>query len=522
MPYKGVSDPNLPDYAKKLSSRLKKIWISSYNSAYKNYDASKHGDSKEAYAFKVANAAVKKAKSKKESIEFPKDTQFASNFELEEYSELLEELVEVKEKTYNINENIIISLKDSKIDKESKTADIIAIESGWSYNGNYYTKPVAESLAQLMLQRRKIFANHTNEKEFGRNVLIWAATVEEAIGKDGKTSSKIRFTDNPASTWLFEEAQVHPEEVQFSIDAIARVHEGEMEGRKGLIVDKFIKLNSLDIVDYAAAGGVVQRTYASKAVSELSILQEAAAALKDRVAKRVDQNKLYILMDIFQNMLYELSWTIEEEDNKSKKDKIEKLVDDFLEEFENIDIVKAFESKQIKDGDNMSLTLAEVKKEHPEIVDALKKELAESEAAKAKEAELKGFKDKSEALESKVKTLEEDVKTRDSELKTATEELNKYKFKEELVERETLIRGIVKESELGNYDDLPEYLRKDLMSKKEEEDIKNTVKALEAISKNKSGKVEGAGVTKPVPDGKETKIDESLATDNDKAARVFN
>ena len=296
-----------------------------------------------------------------------------------------------------------------------------------------------------------------------------------------------------------------------------------MEGRKGLIVDKFIKLNSLDIVDYAAAGGVVQRTYASKEGSELDILQEASTLLKDRLAKRVEKNKLWILMDVFQNMLYELSWAVEESDDESKKDKIKKLIDEFLKEFENIDIVKAFESKkEKKDGGNMSLTLAEVKKEHPGIVDALKKELAESEAAKAKEDELRGYKDKSEALESKVEALEKDVKAKDSDLKTATEELNKYKFKEELVEREQLVRSVVKESELGNYDDLPEYLQKDLMKKKEKEDIENAVKALEAISKSKSGKVEGAGDTKAASDKKETKVDESLASDSDKAARVFN
>jgi len=424
-------------------------------------------------------------------------------------------------KGYDITEQWIAKIKEGSVDAEKRTADIVAISEGWSENGNFYPKNTAESMAKLLSSRKKIFCNHTDEKKYGRDVLVWAATVQEATGKDGKALAKIRFTDNPASAWLFEEAVQNPDEVQFSIDAIARVHEGKApDGKEGIIVDKFIRLNSLDIVDYAAAGGVVQRTYASKGDSELSIIKEAAEALKDRVAKWTEQSKLSALMNIFQNMLYELSWTVEAEDDVSRKQKIEELVDEFLTEFKNVDIVKAYESnKNEKDGDDMEITLEDVKK-NPEIMEAIKKEIADSEVAKAKDKEFDDLKEKVTGLETKLQASETKLQEKETELTTVSESLNQYKFKEELVQKEAMVREVVKESKLGNFDDLPEYIREDLKNKKDKESIETAVKALEALKGEESGKVTDAGETKAVEEDKK-KIDTSLADDKDAVARIF-
>lgn len=508
MPYSGTSDSKLPKNIAKLSTKLKKIWVSSFNSAYK----SSNGD--EVYSFKVSNAAVKKASNKKESIE---DIPVEAGVE-----PITEELEAKMNKGYDVFQNIVVSLQEGSIDKENRTADIVALAEGWSANGAFYDKSTAESMASLLSSRKKIFCNHTDEKKFGRDVLVWAATVQESIGKDGKAFAKIRFTDNPASAWLFEEAKQNPEEVQFSIDAIARVHEGKApDGKEGIIVDKFIRLNSLDIVDYAAAGGVVQRTYASKGESELSIIKEAADTLKDRVSKYVEKDKLNILMNCFQDMLYSLSWTIEEEDDKSKKEKIGELVDEFLKEFNSIDVVKAFESKNKdeKDGDNMEITLEDVKK-NPEIMEAIKKDIADSEASKAKEKEFDALTEKVTNLETELKDTQTKLQEKEAEFTTASESLNQYKFKEELIEKEVMVRGIVKESKLGNFDDLPEYIREDLKNKKDKESIETAVKALESLKGEESGKVEGVGETKAVEE--EKKVDLSLADDKEAVARIFN
>ena len=522
MPYNKTAD--LPDYIKKLSKRLRDLWRKTFNSAYA-YAQEKGKSDPEAYAFKVANAAVKKAKTKKkESVEIP-DADIARESELDGFT--LEE-GEVLDGCRNIVEHLVISLEESKIDIESRTAEIVAITEGWSKNNNYYSKEVAESLANLLVQRRKIFANHTDDKKYGRDVRVWAATVEEAKGSGGKTTAKIHFTPNPATSWLLDEAKTNPSEVQFSIDALARVHEGEMLGKKGLIVDKFVQLNSLDVVDYAAAGGVVQRTCASKMESDLSIWEAAANTLKDRVAKYAEREKVYALLSIFYDMLSGISWSYEEEEGE-RKEKIEKLVDEFLEEFDNLDIVKAFESiQEKKDGDSM--TLEELKKAHPELVAEILKEASDSRESKAKENEsfLKEFvdlKSAKEALELKLKAAEDKVKTTEDALKVAQDSLNTYKEKEILAEREKKVRNFLAESKLRDkdLDKLPEYVKKDLLSKDTDEKIKEAIAAYESLVGTSEPGITGAGVTSPAI-GKQAKgsPNPKLAEDANLAATIFN
>jgi cation transport regulator len=56
MPYSSLAD--LPSNIKKLPKHAQEIWLAAFNSAYKNVP---EGQNPEAYAFAVANSAVKKA-----------------------------------------------------------------------------------------------------------------------------------------------------------------------------------------------------------------------------------------------------------------------------------------------------------------------------------------------------------------------------------------------------------------------------------------------------------------------------
>ena len=55
MPYSSISE--VPDYIKKLGSKLATAWMKAFNAAHKQYGT-------EAQAFKVANAMLKKMKAK--------------------------------------------------------------------------------------------------------------------------------------------------------------------------------------------------------------------------------------------------------------------------------------------------------------------------------------------------------------------------------------------------------------------------------------------------------------------------
>jgi len=406
---------------------------------------------------------------------------------------------------FTIGTSFRISLNEATINKDSRTADIVAITEGWSYNGRYYSKPVAESLSSHLLERKKIYLNHVEEKQktLGRDLRDWVATVEESYGKEGKTYAKISFVENDAGNFIFKEALKHPDQIQFSIDAIARAREGEAVGRKGTIIEKFVFLDSLDVVDYASAGGKLITAYASKNMTDLDTLKEVADSLKDAVSKKVVRAELEILMGTFINLLYGISWSYEEEEEISKKEQINKLVKEFLEEFNGLDLVKAFESYKNKEGEElMEVTLESLKKDFPEVLEQYKSEIEATDSLTEKDEEITSLTSKISNLETEVSTLTEksdtlqtDLDDKDSKLTEAEEKLNKYKFAEELSKKTTKVKELVKNSKLGDFDKLPEYIKQDLLNK-EEDKVSEAITALESFIVNPPvSVVEGAGET---------------------------
>jgi cation transport regulator ChaB len=525
MPYSKLSD--LPNNIKRFPLNQRKAWMASFNSAYNSFDPNKHkAANAEAYAFAVANSVVKKMrKSKKESLSiFPNGTKFTTEKELDNYTSIIETFLEIdgdNMKDYNIGNSILASLKEAKIDKDSRTAEIVALESGWSKNGNYYSKPVAESLAPFLLQRRKIYVNHVeeSEKKLGRDLSDWAATVEEAYGKEGKCHAKIRFSENLNGEFLFKESLIHPEEVQFSIDALARAKEGEAEGKTGIIIEKFAMLDSLDFVDYASAGGKLIKAYASAAATELSLLHEAALTLKDRVEKDVEKYKLQTLFWAFVDFLHELSWSCDYDNDADKKAAIQTLVDEFLAEFGKIDVIKAFESLQKVGG---KMNLVELKEKEGTLLEEFKKEILNSEEVKSKDTKIT-------SLDSEVAKLTESLnisktdweKEKDSlvkEKENLQKEVDVYKSVEEASKRTAKVKELLKESTLGELEKLPKKIQDDLVKLEKDEDIKEAIKAYSELKSSITTVVTAAGVTTVTTAQTD---DVSLAKDNDKAAKIF-
>lgn len=533
MPYSGASASNLPPYIKKLSLKYRKAWVGAFNSAFHSFDPKKHkAANAEAYAFAVANSVVKKMKSKKkESLSFfPSGTKFVTAREVESYDSIITEFEDKQTTTesedfslkeFNIGDVVLTSLKEAKIDSDSGTAEIVAIQQGWSKNGRYYSKEVAESFAPLLLARPKIYLNHVDEsvKKLGRNLHDWAATVIESYGKDGKTFAKIKFEKNPLTNWILESALSCPEQVQFSIDALAKAREGEVEGRSGMIIEKVFMLDSLDIVDYAAAGGKLITAYASQTASQLDILHEAAETLKDKLEKRTEKQKLDILFNVFIGMLYELSWSSDYDDDTERKDAINTLIDDFLTEFNNIDIVKAFESFL---NEEVNMNLDELREKHPELIEQIKAEVLGSEDVKNKDTKISDLeKQLSEVNESLSKT-KTDLEAITADKQKVQESLDKYEQENAKAERKTKIKGLMKDSNLGEFEALPEYFQKELLAKEKDEDIQEALKALSDISTTaRTATVTGNGVSAPEgtvnPDG----ADIPLSKNTDEAVKIL-
>lgn len=163
-----------------------------------------------------------------------------------------------------------VPLTEAKFDDEKKEIEVTALASGWSTNGNYYSDEVAESLGSFLLEHRKVHMNHRDTpqtRRFGRDLQEWAGTVLEAQGIDGRCVARIDMTGNGQTAWLYTEAKKNPKNLQLSIDASVRISEGEIDGRKGRIVEEFKKA-TVDFVGYASAGGQAERILASQGYVE--------------------------------------------------------------------------------------------------------------------------------------------------------------------------------------------------------------------------------------------------------------
>ena len=481
MPYSGISDKDLPDNVKKLPKKYREIWVKAFNAAFHSYDPKKHkAPNAEAYAFAVAWAAVNKAKEK------------AKKKKKEGFDVDVEDCVEV-------NESITVSLTEAKFDDEERSIEAVALESGWSANGVYYSKEVAESLAPFLLKRPKVFANHIRETKsvvIGRDVKEWAATITEAYGKDGKTYVKMVFTNNPMTSWIYDEVKRDPENVRFSIHAYVRGKKGKMEGKSGFIVEEFVEAVSLDVVDYDAAGGKAVRVLHSAFDSELVELFEGIIEdFREYVDKYSERRAVEALVMSFLDFLEKIRWNFYE-DTEDKRNDIKKLVKEFIKQLSQLDIVKAYESNHSKEGGDEDMTLKELKEKYPELFEEVKesiiKEMNESEKIKKLEEKAK----EADELLTELEGIKEQLAGKEEELEKISEELEKLKAEKEAREKEELVKKLVGESKLGKFEDLPEYIQKDLLSKKDEEEIKQAISALESLSNSKK-LINDAGKTKP-------------------------
>jgi len=158
-------------------------------------------------------------------------------------------------------------------EKGKKKAIYRVIQAGWSGNGFYYSKDVTPQLVPFIENRPMFFADHIEPAQkkdmvFGQKLKEAVAVAEKVWATDdGQVLAKLAPVGNPATSWIWEAAQAHPEIIGNSIDAYGKVKKGEAEGRKGMIVESFVGYDSTDFVYKPAAGGKFMSVTEAKQVS---------------------------------------------------------------------------------------------------------------------------------------------------------------------------------------------------------------------------------------------------------------
>jgi hypothetical protein len=149
--------------------------------------------------------------------------------------------------------------------KESRAGglsnEITVIEKGWSLNGNHYGQEALKGIAEGCNSMAVGYFNHG--PTFSRDPRDWAIVTESGRVEGNRVKSKIHVFQYPDGDFLKERIEYAKNKKAnhlfgVSIDAFAEVREGEMDGEEGVIVDRILRLNSVDIVMVPAAKGNFQ------------------------------------------------------------------------------------------------------------------------------------------------------------------------------------------------------------------------------------------------------------------------
>jgi len=376
-----------------------------------------------------------------------------------------------------------ISFKEAKFDDDKKTATVTIIKQGWSKNRThgklrYYAEKAVKDVVGLLqeLESKKMYDNHS---DLDRKNQEWVATVEDSWFEDNSAKAKIVFTNNPATSWMYEEAKYHPALVGISIDGMGRWQEGTVDGKEALIITDMKTLESADFVTKPAAGGRVDVAENE----QHDRLSEAIKTLNDRIADNKKQSMPYIELDMLMSAVSEFvsgcAWS---------------------EDFEETDIatmVGEFESnlkKIINDirgnVEENAMDLKQFQKENPDAYVNLMEQ-----ASIVKEVEIeKSYKDKVDKAEKELSESQKKVTELDTELKTVKEEvmnlkkdLSAYKEKEKIEKRKEFIVTKLVEAKIDK--DVSKEFMEILEAEEDDVKIEKLIKERESVINSFKNKI---------------------------------
>jgi cation transport regulator ChaB len=218
MPYNKISE--LPPAVKKLTPQEQKVWLSAFNSAFKQ-------SQNEEQAFKIAWSAVEKLKEENTSI---------------------------------IDQEIFEALT---VDAEKKRAHVVIIKEGWSKNKRYYPAQVLEQAVPLF-EGAKCYLDHSDIKGIpNRSVRELTGFYENVKFAGKQVEADLQFLDTEAGKVgldIAKETVKHNKLLAgLSIRGVGSVRKVE-EGHE---VENLSKIISVDMVSDPAAGGEFLRLYES-------------------------------------------------------------------------------------------------------------------------------------------------------------------------------------------------------------------------------------------------------------------
>lgn len=219
--------------------------------------------------------------------------------------------------------------------------DMVLIEMGWSMNDHYYGREVLEQLESKVDGQPKMFLNHLpqGKKKHERDFRDWAGTIESHAFADGRVSATVTVHDDD----LYRRAKEAPSQVGASIDVFAKVKDGEIDGRRGQIIEGIEEYVSTDFVLYPAAGGRVERVAASEGFGavDLSVSENLAKMMADMVAKQKSWDEWWKLRSAMDDLM-QMVGEDEDMDADAKATAMHGVIDQFADMAKKLDLPVMF------------------------------------------------------------------------------------------------------------------------------------------------------------------------------------
>jgi len=218
---------------------------------------------------------------------------------------------------------------------------------GISKNKNFYSTEVAEGLAPLLQERRKMFLDHRLIEKFGRSINELSGIVQKAWAQEGSSFVTVDIiTENPNTGWIWEFIQKYPDELGVSINAFVQGRKGKINEQEVFIVEKWRYLYSLDHVADPSAGGtfVAMATEALAHPEEEEHMDETMKLLEGVLSDELEQAKKKSAFWNIGSLVTDLIRQVARADgsDEEKKKAIKALTKEFADEIEKLDPVTLF------------------------------------------------------------------------------------------------------------------------------------------------------------------------------------
>lgn len=280
---------------------------------------------------------------------------------LEFYSKEFTDVLESENEDYTNVKFILESLTegDLSLDSDKHNADVTLVVEGWSKNGNYWTKQAVKDIAELAMGRRKMFIDHEMDNKKPRSIKDWGGQILGTSVKEvnGRLHAKanVHIFKKPHE-WLWERMEAFPQEIGTSVDAKVKGKQGEMEGKRGNIVEAAVGLGSSDFVAHASAGGKLDKVYEAEFSGEeelKSVIDIAEGLIADYLVNKENKQELnreyWQIQDGLRVVLSAIANAVGLNDTEKKK-KVGEALDDFKDLVLKIN-VKAFSTTTGEESD---------------------------------------------------------------------------------------------------------------------------------------------------------------------------